>query len=292
MDTKSKIRIGVATTIALSTGFAVGGAAPASASVCTPHGYYWTGNTHLGLSNSVINTGIVIPAPAPGEELKINDITYSVYDSSEVSRLDPPEVNEQLTVAIGGIQFGGTSADIPDDSANAFSTANFGGSLHPGGAFSTGGEIQIRAISSDSFFVTNVAVYTVLCAEPPSPTTAAPTTTTAAPTTTVAATIPPATTQPTIATLTTIAPPTTIAPTITIAPTTIAAVVAETTTTVNTGSGAGTADKPAAPQAAPKAQAKALPNAGSTTTPTLLIASLFVLMGAAMIAGRRRFNAM
>ena len=195
MNLGQKHHFALTTALAASTALVTLGLSggTASASLCTPTGYYWNGSVTLNTNNPVLHTGIVLPAPLENQELKINQVTYSAFDNSEeASRLDPPEQDERFGITVGGVAVGGLSADLPDDESSAYATGTQTGSLGATGAHSNGGELVFHHASTygysgfNSFTISAVSVYVVNCAEP-APTTSepAPTTSEPAPTTTV-----------------------------------------------------------------------------------------------------------
>ena len=299
MGTSSRIRFSLIAGIAATTIFAVVGLTTdrAGASLCTPSGYYWSGSVGLDSANPLVNTGIVIPAPLPGQELKINEISYSVLDGGEADRTIAPELHEQLGVNVGGVAAGGLSTDLPDDAAHQYSTGIFSGTLGAADAFSAGGEIQIRHSSlygfdgSNSLTVISITVHVVFCAEPTTttspPSTVTPTTVTqtSVPATTTPVTTVPATTVPATTVQATTVPPTAPATTTTLTAATRTTAAPTTVATALLGAGASPATTLKPPVAAAKAS---IPAAGVQAATTSMLAFLFAFIGAALLVARRR----
>jgi LPXTG-motif cell wall-anchored protein len=190
-------------------GGAVALAAPGD--VCSTSSIGWTGDELLVPWNQVKNTGVVVPAPAPGETVTLLSAAYETYDrypdGSSPSRAHVNQANERVGITVGGVAVGGLSVDVPDSVAEGaltdWDSGPVNGTFGGAGTVLAGGEIVIRHASLYGFVespnsvrVSQVVLTVERCRppDPTTPTTAAPTT--AAPTTTEVGSGGPTTTSP------------------------------------------------------------------------------------------------
>lgn len=265
--------IGAVGAIASTTGFAVaslGGSASAAVS-CSEESYGQTAIFQfLENGSGAHDTGLDVPGPAANETLTVVSSTWTTYDyldpESSPSRAEQNELNERVSLAVGGTQVGGLSTDLadsteqgaPTDWSSGITSGSFGGA----GSSVAGGSISLRHSSlfgfddsANSFIVKSFSLTLERCL-----TTVETTTTTVAPTTTtpgVTTTIPAVTTTSVGAG----------APTTTVAVTTTSVASAAPTTTIGTGS---------------------LPSTGGQMTLPLMLAALAGLTGTALLVVRRR----
>ena len=260
--------------------------------VCSTETYEFRTSQRFVPWAATLNSGIIVPAPAPSTTLRVVSATYTTYDrypdGQIPNRATADQQHESVGISIGGTLIGGLSADVPDSvgegaPTNWYSglvTGSFGGS----GTVLTGGELVIRHASlygfnesPNSIQVDLIRVVLERCAAPP-PTTSTTTTTVPPTTSTTSTTVPPTTSTtsttvpPTTSTTSTTVPPTTSTTSTTVPPTT-----STTTTTVPpTSSTTSTTVPPTSSTAttvAPPTTSTTVPPASSSTTSTTLVES-------------------
>lgn len=251
-----------------------------AATQCRSTTLTWTAPDGLimtSFQNQLVDTGLVVPAGAPGETVTLTASTYTSSDrypdGASPSRAEVDQAHESWGLRIGGVDAGPLSTDVPDTEAEGAASpwfsgvrsGSFGeGVINPGAVFLRHASLDGFTESPNSVHPGSVSITVSYCAEVDDTTTTGPGTT--APGTTAPGTTAPATTVPDPSTTvpeptttlpdpaTTAAPPTT-AP----APTTSFVDVVPTTIVPVTG--------PPVPSTAPAAPT----STGAATTTTLLV---------------------
>jgi glucose/arabinose dehydrogenase len=98
---------------------------------CSTESFPWTGFVALHSLQTSYATGLVIPAPAVGETLRVVTVSYTTFEGKSAgavpSRATEDEPYEQLGIRIGTTDITSLSTDLPDTVAEGATNENYSG---------------------------------------------------------------------------------------------------------------------------------------------------------------------
>jgi hypothetical protein len=138
-----------------AAGLFAGSASAVVETVCASEQYEWGGERLLVPWEPTFETGDVIPGAAAGEQLVLTGISYTAFDrypdEAEPSRAGADQQHESFGIAIGGVEVGGLSADLPDSVDEGAESDWFSGmrsgSLGGAGTVSSGGSVHRSSVT-------------------------------------------------------------------------------------------------------------------------------------------------
>ncbi len=301
-----------------------------AAQACRSTTLRWAPTTTLVLSmfNQQFDTGLVVEAGAPDEVLQVTESHYSSYDrypdGTSPSRSDADQAHEQWGLRIGGQDFGGLTADVPDLESEGAPSPWFSGDIsgtlgtgevRPGNVVLRHGSLSGYTESPNSVRPSSLSITVSYCRDvvddttttSPAPTTAEPPVTTVSiPATSDPSSTVPVTTAPTpeigtapttvLSTVPTTAPAT-VPPAPVPTPAAPSPAVTTTIVAVPTTAGASTTSPPppptdpAVPTTTPTATTVpdgTLPSTGGEVGFMLRAAAALSLLGGLLLIARRR----